>query len=134
MSISPPFVLSSAREPNKYTCEFGAIFLSSDLIKNAMSFLRRTTVYFCFIFLTSVASAKEGSPLTTHRSLPTANAFFTQRRRVAKGRPFGTPAEAKDCVFIIVFWLFLRINLKPKTLKFKLSKLLLTFAFCLSHP
>src|SRR6056297_2876788 len=72
MSISPPFVLSSAREPNKYTCEFGAIFLSSDLIKNAMSFLRRTTVYFCFIFLTSVASAKEGSPLTTHFSSLTA--------------------------------------------------------------
>src|SRR6056297_487224 len=54
-----------------------------------------------------------------------------QRRQDAKGRPFGTPAVAKDCVFIIVFWLFLRINLKPQTLNVKLSKLPLTFAYCL---
>src|SRR6056297_4204648 len=60
-----------------------------------------------------------------HCSFKTAK---TQRR---KGRPFGTPAVAKDCVFIIVFWLFLRINFKPQTLNFKLSNLPLTFAFCL---
>src|SRR6056297_4163297 len=60
-----------------------------------------------------------------HCSFKTAK---TQRR---KGRPFGTPAIAKDCVFIIVFWLFLRINFKPQTLNIKLLNLPLTFAFCL---
>src|SRR6056297_2814578 len=59
----------------------------------------------------------------------TATVLLKLQRR--KCRPFGTPPVAKDCVFIIVFWLFLGINLKPQTLNFKLSKLPLTFAYCL---
>src|SRR6056297_3113461 len=59
------------------------------------------------------------------------NILFLAKTQRRKGRPFGTPAVAKDCVFIIVFWLFLGINLKPQTLNVKLLNLPLTFTSCL---